>query len=360
MKVLILTRYSYLGSSSRYRIFQYIPYLKELGWDITVHSLLNDDYINFLYRKEHLPIIDIIKNYFLRIKFLFNSGHYDLLWLQQEAFPWMPSFIESFFLKSKIPIVVDHDDAFFHRYDLNKFSMIRMVLGKKIDKTMSLSDLVIVGNSYLEERALKANCKNIKIIPTVIDISKYKLKDYCKSENEKFIIGWVGSPPNFRYVKSIEEPLKEFCESNNAKINLVGAGDKILFSAPNENINWLEETEVSEIQKLDVGIMPLIDSPWERGKCGFKLIQYMACGIPVIASPVGVNSEIVKDGINGFLANSDEDWVKYLKVLKDNSDLGKQMGLNGRKLVEEKYTLQVNVQPLINSFMELQKRRKYY
>ena len=350
MKLLILSRYGYSGSSSRYRIIQYLPFLEKEGWQITIHSLLDDNYVQKFYLKEPLPKADIIRSYLKRINILLHSEKYDLIWLQQEAFPWLPPFIETFLLKSKIPLVVDHDDAFFHRYDLHKWSIVRKILGKKIDRTMKLSNLVIVGNAYLAERA-SLSSQNVKILPTVIDILKYNPDQKFKEPHDKFIIGWIGSPPNACYVKNIEGPLGQFCNQFNGKLNIVGAGEAFETPFPFENIEWNEETEVDEIKKFDVGIMPLTDSPWERGKCGFKLIQYMACGIPVIASPVGVNNEIVKEGVNGFLANTDADWFKYLKILENNPDLRKQMGLNGRKLVEEKFTLQVN-SPILTKLLK--------
>ena len=353
MKILVLTRYTSLGSSSRYRIFQFLPYLKSLGWDITVHSLLNDKYIHFLYEGKTLPIFNIIKNYFLRFVILLKKRKYDIIWLQQEAFPWSPSWIETLLLKSKTPLVVDHDDAFFHRYDLSGSKLIRKLLGNKIDATMKISDVVIVGNEYLADRARKNKCKNIQILPTVIDINKYQLKEKDKLENELFIIGWVGSPPNTKYVKNIENELAQFCFNNRSRLILIGSGQLDLKDVPYEVIEWNEKTEVNEIQKFDVGIMPLIDNPWERGKCGFKLIQYMACAIPVIASPVGINKEIVTDGVNGFLAYSNEDWIKYLNVLKNDIELRKQMGVNGLKLVKEKFTLQVNEKLLADIFIKL-------
>lgn len=353
MKILVLTRYSSLGASSRYRFYQYIPYFQDKGAQITIEPLLSDNYINYLYNKTQFPLIEIIRKYFERIFFLLEKNKYDIIWLQQEAFPWIPSFIETFLLKSKTPIVVDHDDAFFHRYDLHKSASVRKILGNKIDKTMRISNLVIVGNSYLAERAAKNNCKNIRIIPTVIDIAKYDIKEKKNISGEKFIAGWIGSPPNALYIKNIEESLEQFCNSYNGKLHLVGAGKTFLTKIPYENIEWNEETEVDEIKKFDVGIMPLIDSPWERGKCGFKLIQYMACGIPVVASPVGVNKELVKNGVNGFLAETSDDWLKYLKILKDNPDLRKEMGLNGRKLVEDKFTLQVNAPIIEKIFREI-------
>lgn len=349
MRLLVLTRYSNLGSSSRYRFFQYLPYFKSLGWKITIHSLLGDNYIDHLYSQKKLPINEIIKNYLLRLSFLLQKKNFDLIWLQQEGFPWIPAGMESWFLKSKIPFVVDHDDAFFHRYDMNKYFLIKKLLGKKIDKIMNIAEVVTVGNQYLAERAIQNNAKKVKILPTVIDIDKYAVKTEAETQ-ELFTIGWVGSPPNSKYVKYIESELRDFCSQSDSMVHLIGAGIIELKEIPHKIISWNESTEVTEIKKFDVGIMPLIDSPWERGKCGFKLIQYMACGIPVIASPVGVNQELVTDGVNGFLAKTKDDWVKYLKILKNNPDLRKQMGLNGRKLVEDKFTLQVNA-PILSQIL---------
>ncbi|MCX6173169.1 MAG: glycosyltransferase family 4 protein [Ignavibacteriales bacterium] len=349
IKILALTRYSTLGASSRFRIYQYLPYLREHGCEFTIQPLLSDKYISHLYNKTPLPLLEIIKKYFERILLLLRKNQFDIIWLQQEAFPWIPAWFETALIKSNVPVIVDYDDAFFHRYDMNKYSLIKKLLGKKIDKIMSIAEVVVVGNQYLAERAIQNKAKNVKILPTVIDFDKYAVK--TKSEiQELFTIGWVGSPLNSKYVKYIESELRDFCYKSNSIVHLIGTGIIELKDIPHKIISWNESTELIEIRKFDVGIMPLMDNPWERGKCGFKLIQYMACGIPVIASPVGINQELVTDGVNGFLAKTEDDWLKYLKILKNNPDLRKQMGLNGRKLVEDKFTLQINA-PILTQIL---------
>lgn len=114
-----------------------------------------------------------------------------------------------------------------------------------------------------------------------------------------------------------------------------------------ENRVWSEMNEVSDIQAFDVGIMPLADTPWEQGKCGYKLIQYMACGIPVVASAIGANREIVSHGVDGFLATTHAEWSGYLKQLLENPDLRREMGLRGREKVERKYSVQARLPELI-------------
>jgi glycosyltransferase involved in cell wall biosynthesis len=142
--------------------------------------------------------------------------------------------------------------------------------------------------------------------------------------------------------------LNQLCKKSDVQFSAIGALGKDLVEIPGQLISWSEETEVEELNRFDVGIMPLPDTPWERGKCGFKLIQYMACGLPVIASPVGVNKEIVEHGVNGFFARDTEEWIRYLETLKENSDLCNKMGTAGRNKVESEYSLHKMAPRLVN------------
>ena len=145
-----------------------------------------------------------------------------------------------------------------------------------------------------------------------------------------FTIGWIGSPGTSKYLMLIEDVLKELSIDKDFRINLIGA-HKININGVNINyIKWDENTEVEEISKFDVGIMPLPDNPWERGKCGFKLIQYSSCNIPVIGSSIGVNKDIIINGVNGFQANSTDEWIKYIRLFKQDKKLSLKMGYNGR------------------------------
>jgi len=338
MKILVLTRYSRLGASSRLRFYQYLPYLREAGWVITTEPLLDDKYIADLYNKRPKDYKRILITYLHRLRVLTASFRYDILWIEKELFPMLPSWFEEFIAALKTPYVVDFDDAIFHNYDLHPNWLVRRCLGNKIDRVMKNAALVVAGNEYLANRARRAGAKRVVIIPTVIDIYKYAP---LYKRNDIFTIGWIGSPATSKYLELIKLPLIKFQESNRFKLVLVGAGEFNVDEFSVENRLWSEDTEVKDIQGFDVGIMPLPDEPWERGKCGYKLIQYMACGKPVIASPVGVNKDIVENGVNGYLVRNEDEWVEALKTLYNYPDLALSIGEQNRAKVEENYCIQV-------------------
>lgn len=350
MRILLLTRYSRLGASSRLRSFQYIPYLESNGMKITIQSLFNDDYLINLYNKKALKI-SIVRAYFNRIKVLLGAKDFELIWVEKEVLPWLPSWFELLLIPSKTPVVVDYDDALFHRYDQNRFLLIRLLMGKKIDKIMRHANLTLAGNDYLAKRAEKAGSRKIEWLPTAVDILKYT--QIPKADIQPLVIGWIGSPYTFRYLQQLASVLKEISVSHNVNIVAVGANSEQIKNLPVTVVPWSEDTEIKEIQKFDIGIMPIPDEPFERGKCGYKLIQYMACGIPVVASPVGVNSEIVQEGKNGFLASTDKEWIIALTKLLESKTLRQELGNTGRKVVEKKYCIQKNAPKLMSLLLEL-------
>jgi glycosyltransferase involved in cell wall biosynthesis len=349
VRILLLSRYSSLGASSRYRSYQYLPFLRSRGHAVDIDPLLGDLYLRRLYSGERAPIVDVLASYVRRKMKLLLSRKYDLLWIEYEAFPWMPYWMESLIIPSAVPYVVDYDDAVFHRYDKNSSSLVRRLLGSKIDRVMGSSALVIAGNEYLADRARKAGARRVEILPTVIDLEKYPVVD--PPRNDVFTIGWIGTPQTMRYLQGIQEALKIVCKDNGARLRTIGAASIALDGVPIEAKSWSESTEVEEMQKFDVGIMPLADGLWERGKCGHKLIQYMGCSRPVVASPVGANSMIVEEGKTGFLASTAGEWVKAFQTLKDNQDLGNSMGRNGRKKVEQNYSLSIAA-PRLATYLE--------
>lgn len=347
MKVLLLSRYGDLGASSRVRLYQYIPCLKEEGIDVTIAPLFNNDYIKSLYERNTKKLSIVFYSYFRRLFDLIKIKKYDLLWIEKELFPMLPPWAEEIISILKIPYIVDYDDAIFHNYDLNKNCIIRNLLKNKIDKVMKNAAVVIVGNDYLAERSQKAGARRIEYLPSVIDLNRYKLKESRKSNNEIFKIGWIGSPATSKYLYLVQDAFKEISINIRFRLILIGSNKINLSDLPIEIKPWKEETEVEDIKEFDVGIMPLIDEPWERGKCGYKLIQYMACGIPVIGSPVGINNKIIIDGVNGFKANTINEWKYAFQKLYQEYDLRLKMGQAGRKLVEQNYCIQVTAPKLI-------------
>ncbi len=346
MKILLLSRYSRLGASSRVRSYYYLSYLEAQGINITVAPLLGDDYLKNLYAGGQKRWLDILSAYLRRLGCLLKSRRFDLLWIEKEIFPWLPAWGETLLDSLGIPYVVDYDDAVFHYYDLHPKGMVRALLGDKIDRVMRRAALVIVGNDYLADRAWRAGAQRVEYLPTVISLDRYRAKR--RTNNAIFTIGWIGSPSTSSYLHLVRHALTEVCKDGNVRLVLVGSGQIELDGAPLVVRTWSEETEVADIQSFDVGIMPLPDELWERGKCGYKLIQYMACSLPVVASPIGVNKQIIDAGVNGFLATTTEDWVYALSTLRDNRGLRERMGKYGQKKVETQYCLQVTAPRLLS------------
>lgn len=348
MRILLFSRYSRLGASSRVRSFQYLPFLKSKQWRVDVSPLLSDSYLQAIYSGKFRGL-HLFLGLCRRMWSLVQVWKYDLIWIEKELFPFAPALAEWVLVRVGIPYVVDYDDALFHRYDRHRYRLVRCILGRKIDKIMQRSTLVLAGNEYLAARARKAGAQRVEIIPTTVDLTRY---DKVRSAgNDPLIVGWIGSPATSHYLSSIVDVYSAFEGNPGICFVAVGADEESLRKLPVESWPWTEDTEVKSIQAFDIGIMPLADSPWERGKCGYKLIQYMACGVPIVASPVGVNRQIVEHGVNGFLANDVNEWVKALLVLLKDNALRKKMGGRGRALVEKKFSLQVQA-PRLESLLQ--------
>lgn len=340
-RLLFLTKYARNGASSRYRSYQYLPYFENAGFDCTVSPLFDNDYLEYKYRLGKARLSDVMKAFMRRCKALLNAGRYDLVVIEKEVLPYFPALPERWLNRRRIPYVVDYDDALFHQYDSNSRTWVRQLLGKKIARVMNGARLVTAGNRYLADYARSSGAEYVATVPTVIDLERYPEQLVGNQENSVFTVGWIGSPATAKYVEEIGPALAAFCADGKGRVRLIGSGKVDLPDVPYEVIPWVEGDEVAQLQQLDAGIMPLLDSPWERGKCGFKLIQYMACGLPVVASPVGVNTEIVVDGENGFLASNQEEWIRALNRLRNDRELRRSMGAAGRDVVEERFSLQV-------------------
>lgn len=351
MKILYFTKYSRKGASSRVRSFQYFPFLQREGIEVTVSPLFDDEYLVDLYSNK-VSKWNVAKGYLRRLYKLLSVKQYNKIFIEYELFPYLPVWGEFLLKLLGVKYIVDYDDAIFHNYDLSTNKIIRSLLGKKIDKVMRYSSTVIAGNNYLADRAKKAGAKRIEIIPTVIDIDRYGIKK--GNNSDRIIIGWIGSPFTLKYIKSISTVLQFLVEKYKVEICIVGAKADIEVNKNIHYINWEEDTEVASISNFDIGIMPLVDSPWEQGKCSYKLIQYMACGVPVVASQIGMNKEVVTEGENGFLVNTKDEWLKALELYIQSPEMRLSHGLEGREKVKEKYCVQVTHKLLVKALREWQ------
>ncbi len=334
LKALLLTRYSRLGASSRLRFLDFIPLLAQHNIHVDVQPFFDDSYLNTKYQNRAVPPVRLIGYYLRRLWVMLRSAQYDLIWLEKEALPFIPWTIEKIFLRR--PYAVDFDDAWFLRYQGGN-KIIRAVLGQKLECVVSRAAVTIAGNNFLRQWAEKQNSRIVQI-PTTVDLTRYQP---APSRPDSFTIGWIGSPSSANYLKPLVPVLSELTAQPNTKLQLIGSGTVTFPGINVEYLPWQEATETTAITQFDVGIMPLTADPWSEGKCSYKLIQYMAAGLPVIASPVGMNTEVVQHGINGFLVETPQEWQSALETLRDNPELRARMGQNGRQRVAEKYDLAV-------------------
>ncbi len=340
MNLLLLTRYGRLGASSRLRAYQYVPYLESQGLHVTSFPFFSASHQSDLYEGRSPRLAQVASAYASRLWHLLRARTFDLLWVEYELFPWLPALAERMLRRVGIPFVVDYDDAIFSRYELHRNPLVRLLLGKKIDEVMRCANAVIAGNEYLVQRAKAVGACQVFIIPTVVDLTRYPPRP--RQPDGPFTIGWIGSPSTVKYLSLIAPVLARMCERGQARLVVIGVRDANLNGIPVEVRPWSEDTEAAAIGEFDVGIMPLPDEPWERGKCGYKLVQYMASMRPVIASPVGANKQIVEDGINGFLATTHQEWLRALNALRSSPETGERLGQAGRERVEREFSLQVS------------------
>jgi len=355
MRVLFLPKYGRRAASSRLRFFQFVPYLERLGVACCVSPLFNDDYVARRSRMKAgaaraAGMARLVRAFAQRARVLRSASQFDLVFMHCEVFPYLPPVLEKRLIHCHVPYIVDYDDAIFHTYDLHRNPLVRRVLSNKISTVLRGSAGVIAGSAYLAEYARKVN-ERVWVLPTVVDLDRYPVSSQI-DHHVPFTVGWIGSFSTADYLKLIEEPLAAFCAGGRAGFVAVGAARPDLRVEPMEFSPWSEKTEAQECLRFDVGIMPVPDTPWARGKCGYKLIQYMAAGLPVIASPVGVNADIVEPDANGFLATTAQDWREALEALRADPAEARRMGRQGRRKVEAEYCLSVTAPQLLQKMRE--------
>jgi len=327
MKILFLVQ-GLDVAASRYRVLQYLPYLKEHGIQASV-----------------LPFP---KGVFAKLKVFKSVKEYDILFIQRKRFPilWL-----KFIRKNARKIVYDFDDSVMHRSSkhLRHESKTRVKVFKNM---VNAADHVIAGNEYLQKNTTPYT-QNVTIIPSPIDMTSYPQKKYPE-KNDTITLGWVGAHGSIHYLEKMR-PIFETLGKRNDKLRLKIICDTF-FDCENMVVDkkqWNEKDEVADIKSFDIGLMPLMDDPWSHGKCGLKILQCLATGVPVVCSPAGINKEIVEDGVHGFWANSQEEWIEKLEILINDHDLRRKMGMAGRERVVERYSLKANAPRMLKIFEQL-------
>jgi len=340
------------NASQRFRMEQFFPYLKQAGfhWDYSWFIDEEDDRIFYSAGNGWGKLKIYLKAIRVRLKDVWRANRYDIIFIQREAFMTGSVFFERKLSRSKAKVIFYFDDAIWLE-DVSAANK-RLSWLKRPEKTADIikaSDTVIAGNSFLAAYAGRFNT-NVHIIPTVIDTSVYLPSSKNQSVDSQVCIGWIGSSTTVKYFEIILPVLKKLEEKFGERIRFRLIGDKNfqVNELPIEYITWHFENEVHDLQKIDIGVMPLSNDDWSRGKCGFKALQYMALEIPPVISPVGMNTEIIQHGENGFLAGTEEEWFRYLSQLIESPELRKKIGVHARQTVIEKYSVQAQLPALIS------------
>ncbi len=336
--VLALTRYDALGASSRVRMLQYVPHLARLGVTVRVLPLLSNAYVESLYSGKCPDVFDVARSYARRISQLSGDARDAVVWVEKELLPWVPFLLEQPLLHRR-RLVLDCDDAVWLRYQRHANPLWRGLLGNKIDRLFARADVVTAGNHWIGEHARAAGARDVRWLPSVVDLDRYAKRGGLRADGPPRI-GWIGSPATVHYLRVLGPVLQVLASRLDFELVCIGGG---MFPLPGVQVEfrpWSGDNEAEEIRRFDIGIMPLTDGEWEWGKCGFKLIQYMACGVPVVGSRVGANPRIVTDGVDGVLAGGNAEWIAVLESLLADPHRAATLGAAGRTTVERQFSVQ--------------------
>lgn len=342
--ILFLTKYGRRGPSSRYRVLQYLPYLESHGFRCVVQSLNDDEYLDALYAGRRPSPLYSVSRLWERVRAVASAREYACVFVQKELAPYVPHFLERRLAASRVPVVHDIDDAIFLNYERSRSPVVRRALGGKIPEALSLATVVLAGNEHLAEYASRWNPRTV-LFPTVVDPAKYEAarrtaRGGAERRDTAPVVVWIGTPETAPFIEECREAIREASRRCRFAFRVVGA-TRVASQQPRvEAVPWSEDTEADVLARSDIGIMPLPRNDWSKGKCGLKVLQYMASALPVVASPTGGAERIVAHGETGFLARTREEWVEHLVALVERPELRRAMGERGAERVRESWSLE--------------------
>ena len=322
----------------RFRIEQWEPLLRQRGVEITYAPFENELLHGLLYKAGNMggKLAQVSRGFARRLSLINSVKQFDAVYIFREAALLGPAVFERMIKRRRVPIVFDFDDAVFVSYRSPSNGYLSYLKFAAKTKTICrLASHVIVGNSYLADYARQFN-PHVTIVPTTIDTEKYSVRHSNPSDIP--VIGWTGSFSTVQHLDTLRGALQKLAEREKFRLRVIGTPEYRLEGVPVEAIPWRSESELDDLRPIDLGVMPLPNDAWSKGKCGLKALQFMALGIPTICSPVGVNTEIIQDGENGFIADTEQEWVDKMGRLLRSVELRNQLGLAGRATVDQKYS----------------------
>lgn len=337
IKVLGLALYGPLAASHRVRLSQYQAGLLEHGIDLQVQSLLDDVYVRRRFEGKSISTLALLRCFFKRFLSLVRDKEWDVFIIHCELFPMLPARLERYLVHK--PYIYDFDDAFYLRYRTGKFKLLRPILGDKFDHVISSANAVTAGSEFLAKYAENFNT-NTFVLPSVVntDIYKYRKKD----DGTFFTIGWIGSPSTAPYLTELIDPLSKLGSIINLRLVVVGGKAPQIHNVEVLELQWDSTTETDIISSFDVGVMPLPNTEWAKGKCAYKIVQYMACGVAVVASKVGANLDVLNESC-GYLVTDSSGWYASLLELYENRELRHEKGQAALTRARSFYSLESNL-----------------
>jgi glycosyltransferase involved in cell wall biosynthesis len=341
LKVLCLTTFPIEGPCSRHRVWQYVPHLRRQGLQVEVAPFVSSRYYRTFYQAGTSPgkVGRLLGFQFRRSRVIQKARRADVILVQREAAIFGPPLLEWLMANGlKKPVVFDFDDAV--QFVSPKYGKAGKVVQlvkwpQKTSQIITWSRAVVAGNRHLECFARDLN-PDVTMIPTVVDHERVQPRAEAKAADEPVVLGWIGSHSTATYLESLTPVLAEVAREHPFVLRAIGAGRPLdMPGVPLDEREWSLERELADLQSFDIGLYPMPDDRWARGKSGFKAVQYMAVGIPTVSSPVGATCDIVEDGVNGYLPRCEEEWVARLKALISDRSLREDLGAAGRQRVEE-------------------------
>ncbi|MEO8649959.1 MAG: glycosyltransferase family 4 protein [Acidobacteriota bacterium] len=317
---------------------QWGPLLLEQGVEITYAPFETDELRIVLHKNGQTvkKVMAVLKNMRRRWDSFAAVRDFDIVYIFREAALLGPAWFERKLARSGVPVVFDFDDAVFVAYKSPSNGYLSYLkFPGKTATICRLSAHIMAGNQYLADYALKYN-SNVTIVPTTIDTDKYSFQ--VMAERDVVTIGWSGSFSTVQHLDTIRDVLRDLAKTEKFRLRVIGTPEYQIDGIETEALPWRSESEIADLRAIDIGLMPLPDEDWSRGKCGLKALQYMALGIPTICSPVGVNTSIIQDGENGFLAADKEEWITKLKELIRSVELRRRIGKAGHETVVKEYS----------------------
>lgn len=360
MRVLFVVSGTERVAATRYRVCQYLPHLAQEGISYCVFSITSDMVTRLAIRSPEFGeaarlayyTLAFIEKFFRFWAVFFLARRFDIIFLQRATFP--------FGLAKLLPmtgkkVIFDIDDAIFmpDSPKQNPLALFKaFIRERELKDILTISDSVIVENKYIKSYVSKF-CKKVYKIPGPIDTERYYARPKTGGAAREIVLGWIGSPATTAYLHLLDNVfLNVLARFDNIRVVLVGTGNYLFTDRRVKKVSWSYGREVEYLNGFDIGLMPMPDDEWSRGKLGCKMLQYMAMGVPSVVSYTTTNAELIRSGENGFLVKTEEDWIKRLSELISDEGLRERIGSAGRRTIEETCSVKRNLPKLIAVFKD--------